>query len=241
MAGQISIFILLGIILFLYFHESKPFLAGAVLLPCVLKPHLLLPFAAALVLWIIIQKSYRILAGFTIALLSSYLLTLCLDRNIWSQYAQLRHSTRVMQVFIPTLSAGLRFLVARNEAWLQFAPAALGCCWALWYCWTRRYRWNWIKQGLVLLLVSLICAPYAFFFDETILLPVVLAGIYSTEVHKRTILPFILICLSSLAELTAGVRVISPYYLWTTLAWLLWYLYATRTGGAIDQTDCTAE
>ena len=47
-AGQISIVFLFGVVLFLLFYESRPWLAGAALVPCALKPHLFLPFAIVL-------------------------------------------------------------------------------------------------------------------------------------------------------------------------------------------------
>ena len=79
MAGQLGTFLLLGVVLFLYFHRSRPYLAGAALLPCALKPHLFLPFAMVLVLWTIDRKAYRILTGFAAALLASCAFTLCFD------------------------------------------------------------------------------------------------------------------------------------------------------------------
>lgn len=232
MSGQISIFLLLGLMLFLSFHDSRPFLAGAVLLPCVMKPHLFLPFAMALLLWVVSRKAYRILAGFAAALAASYALTLCLDHHAWSEYVQLSRSNRILSVFVPTLSECFRFLINREAVWLQFAPAAVACVWALWYFWTRRDRWNWMDHGMLVLLVSMTCAPYAFFFDEAILLPAVLAGVYRAESSGRSLLPFGLIAAAALFELQAGVQIITPFYLWTAPAWLVWYLYATWNRGA---------
>jgi hypothetical protein len=36
----------------------------------------------------------------------------------------------------------------------------------------------------------------------------------------------------ALIEVLASVQITSPYYLWTTPAWLAWYLYATGRIGA---------
>jgi hypothetical protein len=44
MAGQCGILLLLGIALFLFFLRERPFLAGAALLLCALKPHFFAPF-----------------------------------------------------------------------------------------------------------------------------------------------------------------------------------------------------
>ena len=53
LAGQVALFILLGLVLFLWLHRSQPFLAGASLWLCLLKPHLFLPFGVVLLLWIV--------------------------------------------------------------------------------------------------------------------------------------------------------------------------------------------
>lgn len=227
MAGQISIFLLLGIVLFLYFHESRPSLAGASLLPCALKPHLFLLFAIVLLLWIVHRRAYRILGGFFAVLLVSCGFTLCCDIHVWSQYQQMMRETNILQLFIPTFGVALRFLINRHAVGLQFIPAAVGCGWALWYFWTRRNRWNWMDQGLLLLLVSAACAPYGFFTDECILLPYVLAGLYRAEESRRSFLPLALFNGVALIEIFGGVDINSPYYLWSTPAWLAWYLFAS--------------
>jgi hypothetical protein len=227
MAGQFGIFLLLGIVLFLYFHQSRPFLAGAALMLCALKPHLFLPCAAVLLLWVVRQKAYQILAGLSAALLASYALTFCFDAYAWSQYSQMIHTGRALNEVVPTLSAILRLLIDRRAVWLQFLPQAVACGWALWYFTTRRNRWSWMEQGLLLLLVSVMCTPYGWFTDESVLLPAVLAGLYRTADSRRSPLPLGLIAGIALIEMLAGVQMISPFYLWTTPAWLAWYLYAT--------------
>ncbi len=231
-AGQVSIFVLLGLVLFLYFHRSSPLLAGMALLPCVLKPHLFLPFAIVLLLWVARRRAYRVLLGFVVALSAGCALTFCLDRHAWTEYAQLSRSNRILHLFVPTLSSYFRFHVDPNAVWLQFLPAAAGCVWAAWYFWTRRALWNWMDQGLLVLLVSLACAPYAFFYDEAVLLPAFLVGIYRAAETRRSLLPLGLISLIALIETCTEVPLTSPSYLWTTPGWIGWYLYATRTKGA---------
>ncbi len=230
MAGQLGIFLLIGIVFFLYFYKSRPFLAGAALLPCALKPHLFLPFAIVLLLWVVRRKAYRILAGFIVTLFASCALTLSFDVHVWSQYSQMMRTTGVLQAWVPTLSATFRFLVDSNAAWLQFFPEVAACGWALWYFWTRRARWDWMDQGLVVLLVSATCTPYAWFTDEAMLLPAILAGVYRAEASGRSLLLFGLFAGVAIIEVSANIPFASVYYLWTTPAWLAWYLYATRCG-----------
>jgi hypothetical protein len=45
--------------------------------------------------------------------------------------------------------------------------------------------------------------------------------------RRRSLTPIALIALAALIEVFKGVQIISPFYLWTTPAWIAWYLYAT--------------
>jgi hypothetical protein len=228
-AGQLGIFILLGVVLFLHFHQSSPFLAGAALLLCAIKPHLFVPFGLVLLAWGVNRKAYRLLSGTCVALLASTALSFCVDRHAWPQYARMMKSTaEVQQDFVPTFSMGLRLMIDRNALWLQFLPLAAACIWALWYFWTRRASWDWMEEGLLLLLVSEACSPHAWFTDEAIVLPAILAAVYRTDAAGRSLLPFGLIAGVALIEVLTGVQVTSPFYMWTAPAWLLWYLFATR-------------
>jgi hypothetical protein len=227
MAGQFGIFLLLGVTLFLYFHKSRPFLAGAALLLCATKPHLFLPFGIVLFVWIVLQKKYRILFGFCIALLASGTFAFCFDQHAWSQYSQMMRTGGALNEPVPVLSVIFRCLIDRNAVWLQFLPEAVGCIWALWYFWARRDRWNWMDQGLLLLLVSALCRPFGWFSDETALLPAMLAGIYRADNSGRSLVPFGVIAGAAMLEVFAEVQMTSMYYLWTVPAWLVWYLYAT--------------
>jgi hypothetical protein len=187
------------------------------------------------------RKSYRILAGFSVALLANCALTLCLDRQIWSQYAVALHTMDITNIYVPSLSQELRRLLDRNATWIQFLPEAAGCLWSLWYFWTRRARWNWMDHGMIMLLISVAVAPYAWLTDEALLLPAVLAGLYQAVDLRRSTLPLILIVAVAQIEIFNVVRVNSPYYLWTVPAYLAWYLYATgRIGARFGQARSAA-
>ena len=61
--GQTSLFALLGLVLFLRLHGTRPFLAGMSLWLCALKPHLFLPFGVVLLAWVIVKQGYKVLLG----------------------------------------------------------------------------------------------------------------------------------------------------------------------------------
>jgi uncharacterized membrane protein YfhO len=84
-----------------------------------------------------------------------------------------------------------------------------------------------MEHGLLVLLVSVMCAPYAWLTDEAVLLPAVLVGVYRAIEARRSLLPIAIFAAAALIELYANVRITSWYYTWTTPAWLGWYLYAT--------------
>jgi hypothetical protein len=131
-------------------------------------------------------------------------------------------------VFIPTYGEVLRFALNRRLVGLQFVPAIAGGVWALWYFWTRRNRWDWMDQGLIVLFITDVCAPYGYFTDECIVFPFVLAALYRAMASGRSWVPLTLINFATLIEAYAQVNIISPWYLWTPLAWLVWYLYGSN-------------
>jgi hypothetical protein len=227
MAGQLGIFCLLGVSVFLLWHERRQFYAGAALLPLTLKPHLFLAAGLVLLLWMVWQRSPRILAGLLAAMAASSAFVLLFDPGVWTQYIAMMHSNLMQDRFAPTLSAYFRWDISPATVWLEYLPAATACVWALWYFWTRRDRWNWIDHGLLVLLVSVMCAPYAWLTDEAVLLPAVLVGVYRAIEARRSLLPIAIFAAVALIELYANVRITSWYYTWTTPAWLGWYLYAT--------------
>ena len=140
-------------------------------------------------------------------------------------------TTGVLHGYVPTLSVTLRFLIDPHAVWLQYIPEAAACCWAVWYFWTRRSRWNWMDQGSWVFLVSAACTPYAWFTDEAILLPAVLSGVYRARELGRSLLPIALIAFAALIEVYAFGHIGSTHYLWTVPAWLGWYVYATWSRG----------
>lgn len=226
-AGQFGIFLLLGVVLFLYFHRTRPFLAGAALLLCSLKPHLFFPFGIALLLWSISARTWRILAGMAAALAASCALSYALDPNAWAQYSFMMHQGGALDEAVPALSVYFRILIDRPLVWLQFVPEGAACLWAAWYFLTRRTRWNWLDHGLVLLLVGAMCTPFGWLTDESMLLPAVLAGVYCALAAHRSLWPIAIAAAAALLEFFYGPKITTPWFLWTTPAWLCWYLYAT--------------
>lgn len=232
-AGQSALLVLLGVVLYLYLHRERPFLAGASLWFCALKPQLFLPFGLVLLVWAVTTKRYRLLSGAAVALLLSTLAAYVLDPQAWGQYSRMMSEARYDKLPIPCLSIVLRTTISPDSMWLQYVPAAVGCVWALAYFLKHREDWDWTVHGSPLLLVSLLTAPYTWLMDQTVAIPALLHGAYVT----RSRMPIALLALATaaieLSHTPGGLSLLtSPFYLWTSPAWLGWYLWATRSDGA---------
>jgi hypothetical protein len=231
LSGQVSIFVLLGLILFLHLHRSHPFLAGVSLWFCLLKPHLFLPFGIVLLVWAIITRSYKLLGGTAIALGLSTAIAFLLDPLVWVHYGQMMSTmstARMQQQVIPCLSIMLRWIISPKSMWLQYLPSAFGCIWALAYFRKHYEDWDWMEHGSVLMLVSVLLAPYSWLMDQAVLIPALLHAAYLTRSRS-------LVAILALASAVIEIGVLrglpllhSASYLWTAPAWLAWYLYATK-------------
>jgi hypothetical protein len=225
--GQTSLFAVLGLTLFLRYHRSHPFAAGAALWLCALKPHLFLPFFAALAAWILFTRRYKVVAGGLVALAASVVLTYWIDPSAFPRYLALMRSPAVAQEFVPCLSDLFRFWTRPTSVWLQYLPALLASLWALGYYWRRRANWNWTANASPLVLVSLLFAPYVWFYDQCLAIPALLDGAYATRSRAFLVVLALMILVAD-AEFFA-VKVTSLLWLWTAPAWFAWYLLASRS------------
>jgi hypothetical protein len=229
MVGQVSLLVLLGLALFLQLHRSRPFLAGISLWLCWLKPHLFLPFGVVLLLWAITRRSYKVLAGSAVALGISTAIALVLDPQVWRHYGQMMLAARIDRLPIPCLSVMLMRQIHPNAVWLQYLPAALGCVWALSYFRKHRDDWDWMEHGSLLVLVSVVVAPYSWIMDQAVLIPALLHAIYRTRSRNDVAI------LALASALVVGILIVrgnmvlaSAFYIWPAPIWLAWYLYALR-------------
>ena len=228
MAGQVTNFLLVGLAAFFWFHRKRPFLAGMALFLCLLKPHLFLPAGCVLLLWALSRKQYRLLAGAASASLLASLTAILLDPHVWQHYIGMMRTQRPDQFQIPCLSMALRQAFGSHVPFIQWLPAAIGCAWAIWFYLRHADHWDWFEHGSLLLLVSLVVAPYTWLMDQTIAIPAVLRAASLT----RSRLAIACVALGSAAlEITA----LSQKPLlhgsisgWISVFWLAWYLVTTR-------------
>jgi hypothetical protein len=226
--GQTSLLALLGWVLFLRLHGRRPFLAGLSLWLCALKPQLFVPVGVVLLAWLVVTRSYRIVAGGAAAIAASCAVTWLIAPSAWTDYLYMMRTTGIDREFIPCLSTALRLWIRPQALWIEYLPVALGCAWALGYFWRRRARWDWMKDGGLLMLVSLFLAPYCWLYDQGLAIPALLGGAAKTRIPNL----LTALALASLVieiELVSGIKIPSALYLWAAPAWLLWYLLARGT------------
>jgi hypothetical protein len=219
------------LVLFLYLHRTRPFTAGVSLWLCALKPHLFLPFVVVLLAWIVMHRSYWLLAGATTALATSCAAAYYIDPSAWPRYLQMMRAPEIDNQFIPCLSDALRLWVRPQAIWLQYLPTLLCCAWALRSFLRRHQIWDWTKDGSMLMLVSLLFAPYCWLYDQGLALPALLHRAYRSRSGTQVVL-IVLAGLLIDAEL-CRFNLTSALYLWTAPMWLACYLI----GQTSDRSD----
>lgn len=226
LGGQTALFALLGLVLFFRFQHDRPFIAGLSLWLSALKPHLFLPFAVVVLLWVVFRRGYRVLVGMAFALAASSLIVWLLDPAAWPQYIQMLHASSIQDEFIPCFSVALRFVLHRQAMALQFLPALAACAWAIPFYWQRRTQWDWMQDGALLMLVSLFASPYAWITDQAILIPALLVGVYRATTRAQLGVLALASAFIECAQLL-GANLHSALYLCTAPFWLVWYLYVS--------------
>lgn len=227
LAGQTGLFMLLGLALFLRLHRTRPFLAGVSLWLCALKPHLFLPFCLTLLVWIVVTKSYSVLIGASLSLIISTAVAFILRPLAWIQYGQMMRASGISGEAIPCLSV-MFHRISPNTAWGQYLPMVLGCVWAVAYFRKHYNDWDWMGHGSPVMLVSLVVAPYAWFTDQSILIPALLHAVYLTRSRSLVAIPALASAIIEIGIFRGIPLLHSALYLWTAPTWLVWYLCATR-------------
>jgi hypothetical protein len=194
-----------------------------------IKPHLFLIFWAVLLVDAIYRRRGRIFAGFVAALAVASAFPLIFDLRIWQHYLAFVLGYRaVRQAFLPTLSMLFRALIDVRTFWLLFVPSAFAIVWGLWYYAHNRKVWAWTNHGMLLMLVTILASPYGYFSDEIVLLPAILFALALPEKRKSSV--WLLLAINTIAlyvVLAMHSGLSSLAYLWLSITWLPWFLYAT--------------
>ncbi|MGA9529931.1 MAG: glycosyltransferase family 87 protein [Terriglobales bacterium] len=233
---QMTPLVLLGVAAFLHFAETRMYVpAGAALALVALKPQLCLPLASILLLWCLRERNWRLVAGFALAA-AFLLLPVWMRPELISQYREI--IPRIWDDAAPAWGGFLRATLGYQRIWLQYLPLIPGLAWAILYWRKHRSSWDWKGSLPMLLLIGFITAPYAWTYDEVILLPVFMsAAVYLIKepnrlVARRTFAFYILINVVMFVLNFAGLR--DLWFLWNVPVFLIVYLYIMRQPGSAN-------
>jgi hypothetical protein len=233
--GQITVPMLAALAVFLMtLRRRMYFAAGLALLVVSAKPHLMLPLFAAIVLWCIQERCWSLLTGAAVACAVSAASVVCFDPKVLAYLHGSAQSAIETQCGIGGV---LRDSFGMQHGWLQFVPTVMGMLWFSVHWRRHRHAWDWQEQIPLLLLVSLVTAPYSWAHDFVLALPALMAlGVKLCGTDSDWTVA---------AALYGAVQLIIFAYLqdapkpWQSLActlWLVLYLVALPTAAATDAT-----
>ena len=232
--GQITCIVLLGLAGFLYSVsiEEKDWLAGVCLALVAFKPQMLLLFWLMVFTWSILQKRWKILAGAAATILGLTLIALLFNPRILQQYWNTLQSYRLSEWATPTIGAYLRyFWFGTDKFWIQFLPTILGVIWLAYFIRKVKMTWDWTKILPIVLFASMISSPYAWTYDQVILIPAVIqATIWIAEFKKVWVVIIGTITYITLNLLNLGLhmKVDDFWFIWFAPILLIWYLTIKR-------------
>ena len=160
-------------------YRTRPFLAGASLWLCALKPHLFVPFGVVLLVWILVSRSYKILAGAAVALAASCALTYLLDPTAWADYSQMMRTAGLENGVHPLPHRGAEALALSR---MPCGSSTWRRCWAPsghWAITGRAVRHGTGKNmAICWCLFRSVAAPYSWVYDGGLAIPALLQGAY---------------------------------------------------------------
>jgi hypothetical protein len=227
MLGQITTLVLVAISLFLLLTERRrDWLAGVALSLAIAKPHVVLLFLAAVVLWSIRNKRWPVLLGGALALGLEGAIAAVINPHIFSEYFDfVREFSRETTPY-PNLGGFLYVLTGHH--FLAFAPQIAGIIWLTVYWIKHQRHWDWKNHGMYVVMVSLVSCYYSFPFDQVILIPALVIA-FANGNRRLFWCGFILTELGFFVYVSgiAGNFGYGPMFLWwTSLGWFTTFVLA---------------
>ena len=173
--GQIVPMILLGVVGFLYLAKQRRY--GLIGIPAVLiaiKPHTLYLFWIALLVWTLDRRYWWVIGSCAASFLAAMIIPLTFSVNILNQNIGCLRNHSPFYWATPSGGTALRLIFGVEKLWLPFLPALLGVAWFLIYYSRNRKTWEWNQHVPLVLLVSVMTAPFAWTWDYPVLLPVIM-------------------------------------------------------------------
>lgn len=226
--GQWSVVVLAGVAFFVIsIARQRYLLAGTALLLVIGKPHIVLLFLIAVLLWIVRAGKWAVLVGALIATTVSSLLVLIMNPAIFRQFLDQILHVAGEGVLYPNIGGLLSDVTGQH--FVALLPQAVGVIWLAFYWRGHRDQWDWKREGVLVLAVSVACSYYSYAYDEVLVLPA-LIGAFLNGNRKIFLACFVATNLGYALYLfqIAGRFGFSYMFLsWTTTAWLITYAAST--------------
>jgi hypothetical protein len=229
MKGQVTIWLLIGLVGFLLFTEGKlnEWIGCASLLLLAIKPQLFYLFWPAIGLWLIQTRQWGILLKSVVIITGVFLVLLIPNPLLFSQYIYAMKTYPASEWATPTIGAYLRlFAFGINNFWVQYIPAIFTIFWLIVHYLKTFQTWNWRKEIPTLLFLSLLTSPYAWTYDQVLLLPAILiATNHLSRQFSGPIIFFWLVYITiNLLDMLLHMRLDEFWFIWLAPAYLLWYI-----------------
>jgi hypothetical protein len=227
--GQLAPVMLFAATAFLICMRSQRFwLAGVSLFILGIKPHLFIPLGVVVLAWTIRARRWEVIGGAGLATILATVAVATINPAGVGGYFDLWRQDSPME-FVSGLGGLLRLTFGTAVTWLQFAPLAVAVLWVF-VPW-RRYHgnWDWGEQLPVLMLGSLIGAPYGWTFDQPVLMVPLLRAAVSMVKRIRPMIVIGAVAgnLVMAAMLFAGFS--DQWFLWSVPLWMFLYAATLRT------------
>ena len=237
--GQIGPLILLGVIGFLLAAKREAWAwAGASLVLVSVKPHLLYLLWLAFMLWLVREKCWRAGFGLVIAGAIAALIPLAIDRQIYSQYAQLFSTSGIVRPTewaTPSLGTAIGEIFGIRASWIRWLPTMFGSLWFLWYYRRHSNAWNWQSHLPLLILVSVATSSFVWTFDLVVLLPALIqATVWWTNTRQAFASKVVLSGYLAIMAISLVAKVFvrnDLWYFWLAPMLLFFYLALRKSMG----------
>ncbi len=238
--GQVSALIALGLAGFLFFVRGRRWVAAGSCLPLVaIKPQLLHLFWIVVLLWVLRERRWGVLAGAVGTTVALVLAAMAMNPAVVSEFLYMA-AHEAPQAPASTAGTLLRLAVAwvtgREHFWLQFVPPLLSLVWLVPY-WSRHAAtWSWRRHGPLVVLVSLVTTAYGWVYDQMALLLVVaqvataLIAMQRLSARDPVVVSYLALNGAMLAMNVAGAGAFS--YIWVPFGFLGWWVLARGEAGA---------
>ena len=188
--GQISPFILMGLVGFLMYYDKpgKEWLAGIFAVLATIKPQVPYLFFIAFLLWSIFYKKWTVLISFFSFFALLNISVLAFDPSIFNQYIQCIQNNAPTAWGTPTIGTYLRLLFNPTGFQMVFLPPLFGLAWLIFYFIKNIREWDWKREIPIILFISSITSAYIWTYDLVVLLiPLLMSFIWFLAIKTRWI------------------------------------------------------